>query len=105
MPMSALDPDAVYVSADADDATDPLAIPKVAWVAPKTVSKAAEHLEAWERARLAHAVSQGRRNGPVTTVRLHPDAWRAAMALADGDARRIEIHTPDSFTVHNERIK
>jgi hypothetical protein len=38
---------------------------------------------------------------PAIIIRLHPDAWREAMRLADGNARRIAIHSTTEFTVTN----
>ena len=44
-------------------------------------------------------------DGDLTTRRPPPDVWRAALELADGDARRIEVGPDGSVTVTNHRIR
>lgn len=41
----------------------------------------------------------------VYSRQLHPLAWAAAMDLAEGDWRRIEVVDATHFTVHNKRVR
>ena len=40
---------------------------------------------------------------PVRVVRVNHYVWEQAIALADGDALRIEVISPDEVLVHNDR--
>jgi len=39
----------------------------------------------------------------ATSVTVHPEVWRRALAAADGDALRIEVFGPADVRVHNTR--
>ena len=48
------------------------------------------------------------RRPPVTRVgvrRAHPLAWRKALELADGDARRLDVQEDGSVIVWNHRVR
>lgn len=44
-----------------------------------------------------------RLNHPVRVIRVNYRVWEQAIALADGDALRIEVISPDEVLVHNKR--
>jgi hypothetical protein len=41
------------------------------------------------------------RSGPVITIRVVPAVWRAALRLAGGDARRLQVVDAGTVLVHN----
>lgn len=39
--------------------------------------------------------------GPVSSVRVDPRVWSAAVGMCDGDMRRLEVVSPIEVVVHN----
>lgn len=78
---------------------DMAALPQIATVHPHTITRHSQGAEFFSvprrnHLRLAHS---------VTTFRVDPRVWEVALNAANGDARRIEIHSATSVTVHNSR--
>jgi len=38
---------------------------------------------------------------PLLTIRVDPRIWASALAIADGNAKRIQVHSTTDVTVHN----
>lgn len=76
-----------------------VALPQIASVHPYTVTRHSEGAEFFPRPRHNHL----RLAHSVTTFRVDPRVWAAALNAANGDAHRIEIHSAISVTVHNHR--
>jgi hypothetical protein len=45
------------------------------------------------------------RRTEVVRLRPNPLAWNAALKLAGGDAKRIEVLAPDELVVHNSPLR
>jgi len=40
--------------------------------------------------------------GPVSVIKVVPAVWRRALALAGGDAQRLQVLSPTTVVVHND---
>ena len=60
-----------------------------------------------------HTLAAGRRRRRARTgrgdrvdvMRVHPDVWRTALAIADGDLRRLDVISPTDVRVTNHAAR